>query len=238
MSKKSKKKKPEPISSTALPEHLLKWRPTPEEEKEPSFDELWRQSVDAIKKLEQDHSEKYWGKAAKTKHVPLLYPRRKKEQLEYEKKLTEQGVRVPKAAGPPFQYDGLFQSEAEGIYRSLLEEMLQLHIRVKIKKTTKLKDISKEEKLLFDLPGYRPETWKKWWPLFLSRFMEKHDGKPEKHDPFYQKVRESIEGQVENPPTSLPSNSPYAASLYREAIKDKFETVVKSYANQSYELRW
>jgi transposase-like protein len=233
MSKKSKKKKPEPIGFTASSEHLLllKGQPPLEEEKEPSFDELWRQSVEAIKKLEQDHSEKYWGKAAKTKHAPLLYPRRKKDQLEYEKKLTEQGVRVPKAAGSPFLYDGLFQSEAQGIYRSLMEEKLQLHMRVKIKKTTKLKDISKEEKVLFDTPHFEKSTWKKWWPLFLSRFMNKYDGQPEQHSPFYLKVCQVIEGQER--PHPLPSDS-----LYREAIKDKFKTVVKSYANQSYELRW
>ena len=85
MSKKSKKKKPEPIGFTASSEHLLllKGQPPLEEEKEPSFDELWRQSVEAIKKLEQDHPEAYWAKAAKEKYAPLLFPRRKSEQVEF-----------------------------------------------------------------------------------------------------------------------------------------------------------
>ena len=141
MSKKTKKKKkPEPSGFGVL---------------KPSFEKLWRQAVDGIKTLEEDHSEKYWARAAEGKYAPLLFPRRKKEQLEYEKKLKAQGVRIPNAAGPPFQYGGLYQSEVEGIYRSLIEEKLQLHMRVQFKKTAKLKDISKEEKVLLGLPYYK-----------------------------------------------------------------------------------
>jgi hypothetical protein len=232
MSKKSKKKNPEPIGFTASSEHLLllKGQPNPGEEKEPSFDELWRQSVDGIKKLEQDHSEAYWAKVAKEKYAPLLFPRRKSEQLEFWDKLAEKGFRKKGRTGRPFKYGGPIQLEVQGIYRSLMEEKLQLHLRVKIKKTTKLKDISKEEKLLFDLPFYGPETWKKWWPLFLSRFMNKYHGKPEQHSPFYLEVKKNIEG--ENPSYPLPADS-----LYREAVKESFETKVKSYASQPYELR-
>ena len=111
-----------------------------------------------------------------------------------------------------------------------MEEKLELHIRVKIKKTTKLKDISKEEKLLFDLPFYGQETWKKWWPLFLSRFMKKYDGQPEQHTHLYLEVYKGIEGQ--KLPDPLPSNS-----LYREAIKNSLKQKVRSYANQPHELR-
>ena len=232
MKKKSKKKRSEPIGSTALPEHRLKWQPPPEEEKEPSFDELWRQSVEAIKKLEQDHPEAYWAKAAKVKYAPLLFPRRKSEQMEFwGTKLVEKGLRKTDA-GSPFKYGEPIQSEVEGIYRSLLEEILQLHIRVKIKKTTKLKDISKEEKLLLDLPPYGPKTWKKWWPLFLSRFMNKYDGQPEQHPPVYWVVRGGIERKSEGRRKSLPADS-----LYREAIKNSFKQKVGSYAKQPWELR-
>ena len=231
MSKKPKKKKTEPFGQAVM-EAAIEQRKAKADVKEPSFDELWEQTVGGIKTLEEDYSEEYWARAAKEKYAPLLFPRRKKEQLEYEEKLKAQGVRIPNAAGPPFQYGELYQKEVEGIYRSLMEERLLLYMRVKIKKTTKLKDISKEEKLLLDLPPYGPETWKKWCPLFISRFMKKYDGQPEQHTKFYENVNESIERKSEGRRKSLPSDS-----QYREAIKDKLEGVVKSYANQPYELR-
>ena len=229
MSKKPKKKNPEPFARAAF-EAAIRQQMEKAEAKELSFDELWEQAVDGIKKLEQDHSEAYWAKVAKEKYAPLLFPRRKSEQLEFWKKLAEKGFREKGRTGRPFKYGGPIQLEVQGIYRSLMEEKLELHIRVKIKKTTKLKDISKEEKLLFDLPFYGQETWKKWWPLFLSRFMNKYHGKPEQHSPFYLEVKKNIEG--ENLSYPLPADS-----LYREVIKESFEAKVKSYASQPYELR-
>ena len=189
MSKKSKKKKPEPFGQAAM-EAAIEQRKAKADVKEPSFEKLWRQAVDGIKKLEQDHPEEYWAKAAKEKYAPLLFPRRKKEQLEYEKKLAAQGVRIPNAVGPPFQYGELYQKEVESIYRSLIEDKLLLHMKVLFPKTgtlKHLKHISKgEKKLLLDLPPYGPETWEEWHPLFEVCFMKKYDGQPENHTgPFW-----------------------------------------------------
>jgi hypothetical protein len=228
MSKKSKKKNPEPFARAAF-EAAIRQQMEKAEARELSFDELWEQTVDGIKKLEQGHSEAYWAKVAKEKYAPLLFPRRKTEQLEYWDKLAEKGFRTKGRTGRPFEYDKPIQLEVQGIYRSLIEEKIRLYIRVNIRKTTKLKDISKEEKVLLNLPHYDKNTWRKWWPLFLSRFMNKYDGKPEQHSPFYLEVNKSIEGQELKYP--LPPDS-----LYREAIKDSFEAKVKSYASQPWEL--
>ena len=56
MSKKSKKKKPEPFGQAAM-EAAIEQRKAKADVKEPSFDELWKQAVDGIKKLEHDHPE-------------------------------------------------------------------------------------------------------------------------------------------------------------------------------------
>jgi hypothetical protein len=229
MSKKPKKKNPEPFARAAF-EAAIRQQMEKAEAKELSFDELWEQTVDGIKKLEQDHSEAYWAKVAKEKYAPLRFPRRKTEQLKFWEKLAEKGFRKKGRTGSPFQYGEPIQLEVQGIYRSLIEEKIRLYIRVNIRKTTKLKDISKEEKVLLNLPHYDKNTWRKWWPLFLSRFMNKYDGKPEQHSPFYLEVNKSIEGQELTYP--LPADS-----QYREAIKDSFEAKVKSYANQPWELR-
>ena len=233
MSKKTKKKKPAPFGQPVM--DMLKAK-VEVKEKEPSFNELWEQAVEAIQKLEKAHSEEYWAKAVKTKYVPVLFPRRKNEQIRFDDNLLERGVRI-KIAGPAFKYGDPIQSEVEGIYRSLMEERLILFMKVKFKKQVKLKDLSKEEKTLLNLHRYGKNTWKKWWPLFRQRFMKKYHSRPEDHKPFYCLVRLGIEGQVDNPPTSLPKDGEYADSLYREAIKKMLEQAVKAYANQPYELK-
>ena len=73
MSKKTKKKKkPEPSGFGVI---------------KPSFQEVWRQAVDGIKTLEEDHSEKYWSRAAEEKYAPLLFPRRKRSNWNMRKNL-------------------------------------------------------------------------------------------------------------------------------------------------------
>jgi len=198
-------------------ESFLKLLPKEKQEEPPSFHDLWDQAVKAIDILRERHPSEYWERATKSTHVPLLFPRLKKESNTLMKRLEKKGV-IRTGRGRLYDPDHPMNKEVEMAYQRVFDYQMRLlmyeskHGKIDGRKHPR-------ERQLLNLPRISPETYPEWKPWLVEAFMNKHDDSPEKS----KELKKLVEERVNRNPSGK------GKGIYRGTLswRDRVEEIKK-----------
>ena len=178
MSKKSKKKKPEPLGFAAWEKLKAKEAIA---EKEPSVEELMSEATKLLQRAMEKDPRGYYEQSRRVESFPALIPRRRKLFTVWFKKMQDEKI-LRTGRGNVRQAAHAINDAVEKAYAVLRERKL-LQFMSDMKSRGDKYAITQ----LHKLPTFSPATWRKWKKPMLEIFMEVHNQHPEK-DPDLMKV--------------------------------------------------